>query len=82
MRCPGRSVAAAAAAAASEAGLVVRGWAEEELSPGSKARALVRPVLAEAVGRVEEAATEEAATVVKRSADVRPKGKVYSAVYN
>ena len=76
MRCPGRSAAAAAAAAA-EAGLVVRGWAEEELSPGSKARALVRPVLAEAVGRV-----EEAATVVKRSADVRPKGKVYSAVYN
>jgi hypothetical protein len=56
---------------------VVRGWAEEELIPGSKARAVVRPVLAEAVGRV-----EEAATVVKRSADVRPKGKVYSAVYN
>ena len=76
MRCPGRSAAAAAAAAA-EAGLVVRGWAEEELIPGSKARALVRPVLAEAVGRV-----EEAATVAKRSADVRPKGKANSAVYN
>ena len=73
MRCPGHSAAAAAAA---EAGLVVRGWIEEELIPGSKA--LVRPVLAEAVGRVVEAA----AIVEKRSADVRPKqGKADSTVY-
>ena len=70
MRCPGHSAAAAAAA---EAGLVVRGWIEEELIPGSKAQALVRPVLAEAVGRVVE----------KRSADVRPKqGKADSTVYH
>ena len=73
MRCPGHSVAAAAA----EAGLVVRGWAKEDLIPGSKA--LVRPVLAEAVGRVVEAA----AIVEKRSADVRPKqGKADSTVYH
>ena len=76
MRCPGHSAAAAAAA---EAGLVVRGWIEEELIPGSKAQALVRPVLAEAVGRVVEAA----AIVEKISADVRPKqGKADSTVYH